>query len=86
MVQSPNKKHHYVYTKTLAGLLALKTRISHNSAMIDDHLMGAMANECCLPLSEFRQLVACPLSENQWNQRVRELAPDGRNPFLRSGH
>jgi hypothetical protein len=86
MVRTATQKHHVIFTKTIRGLLTLHTRISHNSPPIDDYLMGAMAGQCCLPLSEFRQLIDCPLTEAQWDQRVTELAPDGRNPFLRSGH
>lgn len=43
-----------------------------------------MANQCCLQLREFWNLVDCPLSEEEWDALVADRCADGRNPFLRS--
>lgn len=81
MVQ--DQKHHEMYRKTIAGVTHLVTRISHNSKPIDDTLGKLMANQCCLQLKEFWQLIDCPLSEQQWDALVRQRCGGGRNPFTR---
>jgi hypothetical protein len=62
----PDENHHEMYRKTIEGVTHLVTRISHNSRPINDTLGKLMANQCCLQLSEFWQLVDCPLSEERW--------------------
>jgi len=81
----PDENHHHMYRKTIDGVTQLVTRISHGSGgEINDHLAGLMGKQLCLQLAEFKRLVECPLSEEEWDIIVRERCPDGRNPFL--GH
>ena|SRR5215203_4142900 len=80
MAQDQN--HHEMYRKRIEGVTHLVTRISHNSKPINDTLGKLMANQCCLQLREFWQLVDCPLSEEQWDTLVRERCGGGRNPFI----
>ena len=74
--------HHHMFRKTIEGVTHLVTRISHGAKQIDDNLGKRMANQCCLQLKEFWQLVDCPLSEEDWDAKVRERCADGRNPFI----
>ena len=71
-----------MFRKTLEGVTHLVTRISHRSRPIDDYLGKLMANQLCLQLREFWQLVDCPLSEQDWDELIRARCAQGRNPFL----
>jgi hypothetical protein len=42
-----------------------------------------MANQLCLQLAEFWRLVDCPMTEDEWDELVRQRCVGGRNPFLR---
>jgi|ERR1700704_225399 len=77
-----DENHHHMYRKTVDGVTRLVTRISHNSSEINDDLGKRMANQLCLQLKEFWQLVDCPLGEEEWNQLVAARCIDGRNPFM----
>jgi hypothetical protein len=77
-----DQNHHTMYRKKLAGVTHLVTRISHSSGEIDDGLGKLMANQCCLQLREFWNLIDCPLTETEWDALVREQCSQGRNPFL----
>ena len=78
-----DETHHSMFRKTVGGVTHLVTRISHSAREIDDGLGKLMANQCCLQLREFWNLVDCPLSEEQWDALVAGRCADGRNPFLR---
>ena len=77
-----DENHHEMYRKTIEGVTHLVTRISHSRRQIDDGLGKLMATQCCLYLREFWQLVDCPLSEEEWDNLVRNRCRGGRNPFL----
>ena len=74
--------HHHMYRKTIDGVTHLVTRVSHNSREIDNNTGHKMANQLVLQLGEFWDLVDCPLTEERWDQLVRERCTDGRNPFI----
>jgi hypothetical protein len=76
--------HHHMFTKTINGVTTLITRMSRDNRQINDRLAKLMANQCCLQLREFWSLVECPLSQDKWEDKVRERCSGGRNPFL--GH
>jgi hypothetical protein len=78
-----DETHHHMYRKTIDGVTHLVTRISHGAREIDDGLGKLMANQCCLQLAEFWDLVDCTLSAEQWDAIVTERCSSGRNPFLR---
>ena len=77
-----DENHHTMFRKNVDGALRLVTRISHGGREINDTLAKLMANQCCLQLREFWDLVDCPLDEDDWDGLVRERCRDGRNPFL----
>ncbi len=79
----PDVTHHHMFRKTLEGTTHLVTRISHDAREIDDGLGKLMANQLCLQLREFWNLVDCTLSEPEWDDLVRSRCGGGRNPFLR---
>jgi hypothetical protein len=81
----PDESHHHMFRKTIDGVTHLVTRISHGSGEINDSLGRLMGNQLCLQLREFWNLIDCPLSEDEWNELVRQRCVDGRNPFLRRG-
>jgi hypothetical protein len=74
--------HHHMFRKTVDGVTHLVTRVSHGAREIDDRLGKLMANQCCLQLREFWELVDCPLDEESWNALVTERCAGGRNPFI----
>ena len=82
----PDENHHHMYRKSVDGVTTLVTRISHSADSIGDGLGKLMANQCCLQLREFWQLVDCTLSAEDWDAIVRVRCEGGRNPFLGRGH
>ena len=74
--------HHHMFRKTVDGVTRLVTRISHSASEIDNGLGKLMANQLCLQLGEFWDLVDCPLDEVAWDALVAERCAGGRNPFL----
>ena len=77
-----DESHHHMFRKTLEGVTQLVTRTSHGMSQIDDNLGKRMANQLCLQLREFWNLVECPLTEAEWDVLVRQRCAGGRNPFL----
>jgi hypothetical protein len=77
-----DEAHHHMFRKTLDGVTTLVTRLSHSGGEVDDGLGKMMANQCCLQLREFWNLVDCPLSADEWDKLVAERCMGGRNPFL----
>lgn len=77
-----DENHHHMFRKSLGGVTHLVTRVSHGSRDINDRLGKLMANQLCLQLREFWQLIDCSLSEEAWNALIRERCAEGRNPFL----
>ena len=80
----PDQNHHLMLRKKLDGVVTLVTRMSRDGEDIRGARAGLMASQCALFLSEFWQLVECPLSQEEWEGKIRERCPDGRNPFI--GH
>ena len=80
-----DENHHTMYPpEGLNGVTTLVTRISHRLPVpINDSLAKLMANQCCLQLKEFWELVGCTLSAEQWDAKLSERCAGGRNPFLR---
>lgn len=78
----PYENHHHMLKKTIDGVTTLVTRVSHGSKEIRGDLATLMARQCCLNVSEFWQLVDCPLSKDAWDKLVKERCADGRNPYL----
>jgi hypothetical protein len=78
----PHESHHKMLRMEVNGVTTLVTRISHGSKEINDGLGKLMANQCCLQLREFWNLVDCPLSQEEWVALVRQRCAGGRNPFL----
>lgn len=77
-----DENHHHMFRKSLGGVTHLVTRVSHSSGDINDRLGKLMANQLCLQLREFWQLVDCSLSEEAWDALIRARCAGGRNPFL----
>lgn len=77
-----DESHHHMFRKTIAGVTHLVTRMSHGAREIDDHLGRLMARQLVLQLSEFWNLIDCPLSADEWDALVEQRCVGGRNPFL----
>jgi hypothetical protein len=77
-----DESHHHMFKKDVAGVTTLVTRTSHSGAQIGDDLAKRMANQCCLQLREFKELVDCSLTESQWDTLVSQRCVGGRNPFF----
>jgi len=71
-----------MFRRTVAGVTTLVTRLSHGSASdISAINAGLMAKQCCLQTAEFRRLIDCTLTEDQWVALIRQRCVGGRNPF-----
>jgi hypothetical protein len=68
--------HHKMYRKTVEGAGLIITRVSHGKGDVGDHAAIKMAKQCRLRLHEFWDLVDCPLSEADWDAKVRERYND----------
>lgn len=79
----PHENHHHMLRKQIEGVTTLVTRVSHSAKDINDSLGKLMANQSCLQLREFWDLVDCPMTQTEWEALIRERCPDGRNPFIR---
>ena len=78
-----DENHHEMFRKTIEGVTHLVTRISHGAREINNVTGGFMATQCCLQKKEFWELVDCSLSEEQWDNLIRNRCSEGRNPFIR---
>lgn len=59
--------HTYYIYHTLDGRKTLaKTKVSHSGKEVPDPVLGMMARQCKLTVHEFRDLVDCPLSREQY--------------------
>jgi hypothetical protein len=77
-----DENHHHMFRKELNGVTTLVTKTSHSGGEIGDSLAKRMANQCCLQLREFKDLVDCSLSEAGWDALVAQRCAGGQNPFL----
>ncbi len=53
------------YTKASKKTI-IKTKVSHSGKDIDDNLLNRMAHQCKLTNAQFRNLVDCPLSRDEY--------------------
>jgi hypothetical protein len=77
-----DESHHHMFRKKIDGVTTLVSKVSHDGGEIGDSLAKLMANQVCLQLKEFWQLVECTLSEEEWEALVAERCQQGRNPFI----
>lgn len=65
---SPSEGDHtyYVYHTANNKKTIIKTKVSHSGKDIDDNLLNRMAHQCKLTNGQFRDLVDCPLSREQY--------------------
>lgn len=77
--------HHLMFRKTIDGVVTLVTRISHSASEIPDGLGVMMGKQCALQLKEFWELVDCTLSEQDWDAKIKQRCPNGRNTMLGGG-
>lgn len=77
-----DESHHHMYRKTVEGVTHMVTKISHSGNQINASLGKRMAAQCVLQLQEFWQLVDCTLSQEAWDDLVRERCVNGKNPFM----
>lgn len=78
----PDETHHVVLRKKVEGVTMLVTRMSRSVKEIRGDLVGLMASQCCLRPTEFWDLIDCPLSEERWDELIKERCVDGRNPYI----
>jgi hypothetical protein len=77
----PYENHHHMLKKSIDGVATLITRESHGKKLISRDLAMLMAHQCGLNVSEFWDLVDCPLSQEQWDAKIHSW-PGGRNPYM----
>jgi hypothetical protein len=62
---------HYFLEFFHNGKLIVRTKISHGGAHdISDSLISKMASQCKLTKQEFYNLATCPLSQNEYIQKL----------------
>jgi predicted RNA binding protein YcfA (HicA-like mRNA interferase family) len=72
--QKANSHHKFFiyYTKDDNKKTVIKTRTSHGHSEISVGLEKQMAKQCKLDLSDFRNLIECPLSREGYEEKVKE--------------
>ena len=67
--------HHYLVYHTRDGLKSrARTKTSHSPKVKDvpDNLLGQMARQCLLTRPEFLRLVDCPMTRDEYEERLRD--------------
>ncbi len=63
--------HNYFHYHTKAGKKSrVFTKTSHGMREIDDSLLGQMARQCRLSRADFDRLIDCPLSRDNYEQKL----------------
>lgn len=73
-VRSEGHHHQFVYL-TLDGLKSrARTKTSHSPKIKDiaDNILGQMARQCRLTRPQFLRLIDCPMTREEFEQRLRE--------------
>lgn len=66
--------HHafFVYYSTGNVKTGVRTKISHGEKEVGNRLIGAMARQCRLSKDDFKKLIECPLSREQYEAMLVE--------------
>ena len=77
--------HEYLRFRLDGRTTHIKTKVSHGSGSKDVPigLLKKMAEQCSLSLREFRDLVECPLSEEEYGRRVKNTLEAKQLPWSR---
>lgn len=57
---------YYIYHTSDGRKTLAKTKVSHSGKDIADNVLGMMAHQCRLTMPQFRNLVDCPLSREDY--------------------
>ena len=64
---------YYIYYSTDGKKSNVRTKISHgNHKDIGDQLVSMMAKQCKLSKADFKNLIACPLSRDEYERKLSE--------------
>ena len=71
-VEDKSRDHIYYTYRNLSGAItAIHTKVSHGSGKgISVNLIGQMARQCRLTIQDFRELVDCSLSRQDYEQQI----------------
>lgn len=73
--------HHQYFKRVTPCGVTLRTKLSNGVSDVNADILGKMARQCQILGIEFQQLVACPLSEDDWDALVAERQANGTLPF-----
>lgn len=59
---------YYIYHTTDGRKTLAKTKVSHSGKDIADAILGMMARQCKVTVAQFRDLVDCPLSREEYQE------------------
>lgn len=64
----------FIYHSSAGKKSTVRTKTSHgsNSREISDELVSKMAQQCKLPNKDFKELIACPLSRDDYEKKLIE--------------
>lgn len=65
--------HFFIYHSCEGKKTTVKTKTSHGSQELSNHLLQQMARQVCLSKNDFLNLIDCPMSRNQFEQRLVSL-------------
>ena len=63
--------HKYLHLVVRGKKTIIHTKISHGEREIGDNLLGLMARQVCLSRKDFLLLIDCPLSMDEYLDRLR---------------
>lgn len=75
-----NGDHAFFYLFVDGKKTGVKTKISHGEKEIGDNLLATMAKQVHLTKSRFKDLIECPLSEDDYVALLRESGKVARAP------
>lgn len=71
-IPSEGDHTYYCYYTTQNKKTIVRTKVSHSGKDIGDLLLDRMAHQCKLTNGQFRNLVDCPLSRDQYESILRD--------------
>ena len=66
--------HFFIYHSCEGKKTTVKTKTSHGGQELSNYLLQQMARQVCLSKNDFLSLIDCPMSRNQFEQRLVSLA------------
>jgi len=73
-LKTENDHHFFIYISKSGKKTRARTKTSHGKmSQLSAQLLSTMAKQCKLTTKDFKDLITCPLSRDQYEEKLREL-------------